>query len=95
VTGHARTGQASNAVMTEVSCDRCAALLGDYVDGVLAADVRDAFEAHVGSCGACSTLVCEYRAIPDIVRRGMDAAMPDAVEARLRRLLAIAHGRDR
>ena len=49
---HACAEQASNAGMTDVSCDRCAELVGDYVDDVLAADVRNALEAHVAACAA-------------------------------------------
>ena len=79
--------------MVHLSCDNCADLLGDHLDGILAGDVRDALEAHVSGCAACANLLGDYRAIPDLVRRATDAAMPYEAEIRLRRLLSIAHRR--
>jgi anti-sigma factor RsiW len=76
--------------MADISCERCEELLGDYVEGILVAEVRSALEGHVGSCSKCARLVRDYRAIPAIVRRVTDKKMPNDVEARLRRLLAIA-----
>lgn len=76
--------------MADLTCDRCAELLGDYVDGRLAADVLGALEEHVASCDACAALVRDYEAIPGFVRRATDASMPHDVEVRLRRLLTLA-----
>jgi anti-sigma factor RsiW len=79
--------------MVDVSCERCTELLGDYVDDVLADDVRVALEAHVDSCPRCANLVQDYEAIPEMVRRVTDCGMPRQVEVRLQKLLAIARGR--
>jgi anti-sigma factor RsiW len=76
--------------MADLTCDRCVELLGDYVDGRLAADVVGALEQHVASCAACAALVRDYRAIPGLVRDATDVHMPHDVEMRLRRLLAVA-----
>jgi len=76
--------------MADLTCDRCAELLGDYVEGRLASEVVGALEAHVEACGTCAILVRDYRAIPALVRGATDVPMPHDVQARLRRLLALA-----
>jgi anti-sigma factor RsiW len=76
--------------MADLTCDRCAELLGDYVEGRLAADVLVALEGHVASCAACAALVRDYKAVPGFVRGATDVRMPHDVEVRLRRLLALA-----
>lgn len=76
--------------MADLTCDRCAELLGDYVEGLLASDVLAALERHVGSCAACAALARDYEAIPGLVRGATDVPMPHDVEVRLRRLLALA-----
>lgn len=81
--------------MADLTCDRCAELLGDYVDGRLAADVLGALEEHVASCEACAALVRDYEAIPGFVRRATDTTMPHDVEMRLRRLLTLAWRKNR
>jgi hypothetical protein len=74
--------------MAEVTCERCAEVLGDFVEGRLAADERASVEAHLGSCGECSNLHRDYVEIPEIVRRATHADIPAEVELRLRKLLA-------
>jgi len=81
--------------MADLTCDRCAELLGDYVEGRLAPDVLGALEGHVGSCAACAALVRDYEAIPGFVREATDVRMPHEVEIRLRRLLKLAWRRPR
>lgn len=76
--------------MADLTCDRCAELLGDYVDGQLAPDAVAELEGHVAACAACASLVRDYRALPGFVRRTTDVRMPHDVEVRLRRLLALA-----
>ncbi|HEX8795179.1 MAG TPA: zf-HC2 domain-containing protein [Polyangiaceae bacterium] len=81
--------------MTDLTCARCAELLGDYVDGRLAPDRVAAIEQHVQSCTACAALVRDYELVPGLVRRATDVPMPHDVEMRLRRLLAVARRRPR
>jgi len=75
--------------MTDLTCDRCTELLGDYVEGRLEPDVVGGLEQHVAACPACATLVRDYDAIPGLVREATDVRMPHEVETRLRRLLAL------
>ena len=74
--------------MGDLSCERFADLLGDYVEGVLPAEQRPAMEAHLGACSRCSDLLADYRRIPEVVRRATDVAMPSGAKARLRHLLS-------
>ncbi len=74
--------------MADLTCDQCAELLCDYLEGRLAPDVLGALEQHVASCPRCAALARDYRAIPGFVRGATDVRMPHDVEVRLRRLLA-------
>jgi anti-sigma factor RsiW len=76
--------------MADLTCDRCADVLGDYLEGRLAPDVVGALEAHVASCAGCAALVRDYEIIPAFLRGATDVRMPLEVEVRLRRLLAVA-----
>ena len=46
-----------------MNCDRCGALVGDYVDGTLAQDERAAVETHLAGCAACRAMAHDFRAI--------------------------------
>jgi anti-sigma factor (TIGR02949 family) len=72
------------------SCKWCADHLGDYAEGLLEHDLQTALQAHVASCSHCTRLVHDYLAIPRVVRRGTDCEMPQDVQSRLRRRLAMS-----
>jgi len=76
--------------MVELSCQRFADLLGDYVDGALADVDRDAMEAHCVACESCRAFVADYERVPGVVRKATDVSMPSEAKARLRRLLSRA-----
>ena len=76
--------------MGDLSCERFAELLGDYVDGVLKPLDVEAVEAHRLACPPCAELLADYERIPALVRRATNLSMPSGAKARLRRLLA--HG---
>ena len=46
-----------------MNCDRCAALVGDYVDGTLAQDERAAVETHLAGCAECRAMAHDFRSI--------------------------------
>jgi anti-sigma factor RsiW len=46
-----------------MNCERCQFVVGDYVDGALAVDDREAVEAHLAGCAACRTIAGDFRAI--------------------------------
>jgi len=70
--------------MAEVSCERCADLLGEWAEGALAAPERDALEAHIASCIPCAALARDYWSVSAFVRRLTDVELPPDAQARLR-----------
>ncbi len=74
--------------MAQVNCEMYREQLGDYVDERLAPADRAAMDVHVMSCSACMDLLASYMAIPEVVGRATQVAMPPAVRERLRRRLA-------
>jgi hypothetical protein len=46
-----------------MNCDRCQALIDDYVDDALPAEDRAAVEQHLAACAVCRTLAEDFRAI--------------------------------
>jgi hypothetical protein len=81
--------------MRDLSCQQFIELLGDYLEGLLAAQEHKAMTAHRLVCRECSELLGDYERIPGLVRRATDATVPAGAQARLWRLLAQAWGRPR
>ena len=73
--------------MTEIVCATGVALLMDYLDGVLTADVRTALDEHVAVCERCTAFVASYCATPRILRDATAASLPADVEASLEAFL--------
>jgi anti-sigma factor RsiW len=73
--------------MNETVCASGVDLLMDYLEGVLAPEVRTALEAHVAGCERCVAFVESYRATPRILRDATAAQMPPAVDRSLRAFL--------
>ncbi len=44
-----------------VQCAQCEAMLADALDGALAADQQERFDAHVAECGLCSQMLADAR----------------------------------
>ena len=80
--------------MTAIVCRSGVELLMDYLEGVLAPDVRAAIEAHVGGCPRCEAFVASYRETPRIIREATTIEMPADLEASLLAALRAARGRD-
>jgi hypothetical protein len=81
--------------MAGISCEECADLLGEWAEGGLAANLRDALEAHMARCDRCSSLARDYWSASALVRRVTDVRMPSGARARLRQLIAMALRRKR
>jgi anti-sigma factor RsiW len=75
-------------------CDSIAPLLGDFVDGALAAQSRGAVEAHVAACERCRDLVTDLASIRAAAGALGPLALPDTLWPRLRTELG-APGRGR
>jgi anti-sigma factor RsiW len=78
--------------MTTVACASGVELLMDYLEGVLAADVCAALDAHVAGCARCAAFVASYRETPRIFREATAAALPADVQQSLHAFLR-AHRR--
>ena len=73
--------------MPEIACASGVDLLMDYLEGVLAADVRAAVDAHVAGCPKCVAFVASYRETPRIVRDATAAPIDEDVQQSLRAFL--------
>ena len=58
------------------NCQSGVELLMDYLEGLLAPDVRAAVEQHVAGCPRCIAFVESYRQTPEILRKATAAALP-------------------
>lgn len=65
------------------TCQSGVDLLMDYLEGVLAADVRAEVERHVAGCQRCIAFVESYRQAPGIVRRATATTLPPDLVRRL------------
>ena len=62
--------------MTPLACASGVDLIMDYLEGLLAPDLRAAVEEHVAGCPRCVAFLESYRATPEILRRATAAALP-------------------
>lgn len=62
--------------MSEIACISGVQLLMDYLEGVVAPDVRAALEAHVAGCERCRAFIESYRETPRLLRDATDASLP-------------------
>ena len=69
--------------MTNVTCETGVELLMDYLEGVIAGDVRASLESHVEGCPRCTAFIASYLATPRIVREATAADMPAEVQRSL------------
>ena len=73
--------------MKEIACASGVELLMDYLEGVLAADVRAALDTHVAGCPKCVAFLESYRATPRLMREATAASLPEDVRASLKAFL--------
>jgi hypothetical protein len=64
--------------MKKMTCKDVADFLGDYIAGVLAGDLRDVFDDHLGRCGNCQRFLAQYR---DTISVGRDAFVDPEADA--------------
>ena len=79
--------------MRTIVCMSGVELLNEYLEGVLAPDVRAAIEAHVAGCPRCEAFVASYLETPRILRDVTRTEMPPDLEASL--LAALRAARER
>jgi len=68
-------------------CPRIVALLSDYLDGRLPADVRGDLEQHLGGCTECAAFVESFRSTVTMLQSLTDADLPDELRIRLKAFL--------
>ena len=78
--------------MIEVTCRDGAALLMDYLEGVLSAEEQAAVDAHLAGCPKCVQFVRAYRETPRILRDSTAFEIPAGLSESLRRFLAARRG---
>ena len=66
-----------------VVCKSGVELLMDYMEGVLAPDVRATVEEHVAGCPRCVAFIASYGETPRIARDATRMEMPADLEASL------------
>jgi anti-sigma factor RsiW len=79
--------------MTTLTCRDGAALLMDYLEGTLPADVRADVDAHVAGCPRCVEFLRAYRETPRILRESTDFEIPESLVESLQRFLAARRGK--
>ena len=79
--------------MNTMTCRDGAAILMDYLEDVLPADVRADVDAHVAACPKCVEFVRSYRETPRIVRESTELEIPAGLAESLQRVLAKQRGR--
>lgn len=73
--------------MTTMTCRDGAAILMDYLEDVLPADVRADVDAHVAGCPRCVEFVRAYRETPRILRDWTAFEIPEGLAESLRKFL--------
>jgi anti-sigma factor RsiW len=74
--------------MNTVTCRDGAALLMDYLEGVLPAGTRRELDAHLAGCRKCVEFVRAYRETPRILRESTAFHLPAGLAESLGRFLA-------
>jgi anti-sigma factor RsiW len=78
--------------MNEIVCASGVELLMEYLEGVLADDVRQALDAHVAGCARCLAFVAAYRETPRIMREATETEIPADVQRSLQAFLRARRG---
>jgi hypothetical protein len=66
-----------------VNCEQFEILLADYIDGTLAADVREDFVRHLETCPACAAYAADVQSAVSFVEIAADIEPPPALTSRI------------
>ncbi len=69
------------------NCSRLVALLSDYIDGRLPADVKRDLEHHLGGCSECTTFVGTFRSTVAMLKSLKEEDLPEELRLRLKAFL--------
>jgi predicted anti-sigma-YlaC factor YlaD len=67
-----------------ISCDEFMAVFGDYLEGELAAEVRNQLESHLSHCRTCQVIYDSTRKTLKIVTDSGSLDLPEAAARRVR-----------
>ena len=68
-------------------CPRVVALLSDYIDGRLPADVRSDLERHLGGCSECTSFVGSFKSTVALLQSLNEDDLPEELRVRLKAFL--------
>jgi len=68
-------------------CPKLVALLSDYLDGRLPADVKADLEQHLSGCSECTAFVGTFRSTVSLLQSLSDNDLPEELRVRLRAFL--------
>ena len=71
-----------------MSCRDAIALLDDFIDGVLPAELAAELSAHLADCAPCRAYLATYRTTRALGAAAARVEMPEEMRSRLRRFLA-------
>ena len=64
-------------------CSRLVALLSDYIDGRLPADLKRDLEQHLHGCSECTTFVGTFQSTVAMLKSLKEEDLPDELRLRL------------
>ena len=70
-----------------IKCEDMLSALGDYVDGELPEEMRQAFEEHMTDCAPCEVVVDNIRKTITLYKAGEVYPLPDEFKGRLHQTL--------
>lgn len=73
-----------------MSCRELIAVLDDYLEGTLAADLLRELERHLAECPPCRAYLATYRRTREVAAAAANVVVPEELKARLRRLLGVS-----
>jgi anti-sigma factor RsiW len=69
------------------NCPRIVALLSDYIEGRLPADIRNDLEQHLSGCSECTTFVGTFRSTVALLQSLNEEDLPEELRLRLKAFL--------
>jgi len=72
-----------------VTCRDAIDVLDDYVDGTMPPAVAAELERHLADCAPCRAYLATYRKTRELAAAAGRAEMPEEMQERLRRFLAV------
>jgi len=72
---------------SKMNCKKWNTIINEYIDNLLTADQKTAFELHLANCSDCSRQVQEFMEVGSMVKTLSQLDLPDDFEVKLRRAI--------